>query len=56
MRDAKADLTFISYAGTLHAFTNQSVNDPAHGVQYNARSDKRSWQAMRDFFAEIFGQ
>jgi dienelactone hydrolase len=56
MRDAKVDLSFVSYSGTLHAFTNPSVNDPAHGVQYNARSDQRSWQAMRDFFAEIFGQ
>lgn len=56
MRDAKVDLSYVSYSGTLHAFTNPKVNDPAHGVQYNARSDKRSWQAMRDFFAEIFGQ
>jgi dienelactone hydrolase len=56
MRDAKVDLTFVAYSGTVHAFTNPSVNDPAHGVQYNARSDQRSWQAMRDFFAEIFGK
>jgi dienelactone hydrolase len=56
MRDAKVDLQYVAYSGTLHAFTNPSVNDPAHGVQYNAASDKRSWQAMRDFFAEVFGQ
>ena len=56
MRDAKVDLAYVSYSGTLHAFTNPKVSDPAHGVQYNAVSDKRSWQAMKDFFAEIFGQ
>jgi dienelactone hydrolase len=54
MRDAKVDLQFVAYSGTLHAFTNPKVNDPAHGVQYNELSDKRSWQSMRDFFKEIF--
>ena len=24
------------------------------GAHYNEKADKRSWQAMKDFFAEIF--
>ena len=26
------------------------------GVAYDEKTDKRSWEAMRVFFAEIFGQ
>ncbi len=43
------------YSGTVHAFTNPaSGNDPSKGVAYNKLSDERSWQAMKDFFKEIF--
>lgn len=44
------------YSNTVHAFTNPaSGNDPSKGVAYNKLSDERSWQAMKDFFHEIFG-
>lgn len=42
------------YGHTSHAFTNPEVNDPVSGLVYQAKSDRRSWQAMQNFFQEIF--
>lgn len=57
--DGKFDYQFVSYAGAVHAFTNPKADDMARsaglqGIGYNAAADRRSWQHMRDFFAEIF--
>ena len=55
MRKAKVDWQMISYGGAVHSFTNPaSGDDPSKGVAYNAAADRRSWQAMKDFFDEIF--
>ncbi len=55
MRQAKADYQIVLYGGAVHAFTNPaSGNDPSTNVAYNAAADRRSWQAMRDFFTEVF--
>jgi dienelactone hydrolase len=55
MEAAKVDYQLIMYAGAVHAFTQKSAgDDPSKGVAYNARADRRSWQHMKDFFAEIF--
>lgn len=55
MRAAHADWEVNQYGGAVHAFTNPDAgNDNAKGAAYNAQADRRSWQAMRDFFAEIF--
>lgn len=55
MEAAKVDYQFIAYGGAVHAFTQQSAgNDPTTGAAYNADADRRSWQAMQDFFAEVF--
>jgi dienelactone hydrolase len=55
MRQAKADYQIVLYGRAVHAFTNPaSGNDPSTNVAYNAAADRRSWQAMRDFFTEIF--
>jgi dienelactone hydrolase len=54
MRKAGADWQLNSYGGAVHSFTNHAANDRAHGTEYNAEADKRSWQAMKDFFAEVF--
>lgn len=54
-RAAGADYQFIAYSGAVHSFTqNEAGNDNSKGAAYNASADKRSWQAMKDFFAEIF--
>lgn len=55
MNDKKADWQLHSYSHTVHAFTRPAANDPAFGAVYNADADRRSWQSMRNFFAEIFG-
>lgn len=57
LRDAKADWQMVFYSGAVHAFTQKSAgDDPSKGVAYNAAADGRSWQAMKDFFSEIFGK
>jgi dienelactone hydrolase len=53
---AKVDWQVVLYSGAVHSFTQPMAgNDPSKGSAYNAEADRRSWQAMRDFFAEIFG-
>jgi dienelactone hydrolase len=55
MRKAKVDWQMIFYGGAVHAFTNpDSGSDPSRGVAYNEKADKRSWEHMKVFFAEIF--
>lgn len=55
MRAAKVDWQFVAYGNSVHSFTNQSAgNDNSKGAAYNANADRRSWQAMTDFFAEAF--
>lgn len=54
MRTAKADWQMNYYANAVHAFTERSAgNDNSKGAAYNELADKRSWQAMKDFFKEI---
>ncbi len=39
--------------GAVHGFTNpESGNDNSKGAAYNERADRRSWEAMKAFFAE----
>ncbi|HEV2320327.1 MAG TPA: dienelactone hydrolase family protein [Verrucomicrobiae bacterium] len=55
MRDAKVDWQITFYGGAVHAFTQREVDKlNLSGAKYNENADKRSWQAMKDFFAEIF--
>jgi dienelactone hydrolase len=54
MDQAKVDYQFIAYSGAVHAFTQpQAGNDPSKGAAYNEKADKRSFQAMKDFFQEV---
>lgn len=54
MDDAKVDYQFISYSGTVHAFTNpQAGNDMSKGAAYNPVSDRRSMVAFLDFLNEV---
>jgi dienelactone hydrolase len=55
METAAVDYQLIMYGGAVHAFTQEGAgDDPAQGVAYDADADRRSWQHMQDFFAEIF--
>ena len=57
MEDAKVDYQFDSYGpGVVHGFTNPDNKNPVmKGVGYDEKADRRSWQAMQDFFNEVFG-
>ncbi|RLA27788.1 MAG: carboxymethylenebutenolidase [Gammaproteobacteria bacterium] len=49
-----ADWQIHGYGNTMHAFTNPAANDPGFGTVYNERADRRSWQSLQLFLAEIF--
>jgi dienelactone hydrolase len=55
MRKTKVDWRLYEYGGAVHSFTvPEAGDDPSKGMAYNERADLRSWQAMRDFFDEMF--
>ncbi|MDP4173420.1 MAG: dienelactone hydrolase family protein [Bacteroidota bacterium] len=57
MDAAGVDWEMNIYSGAVHSFTNPaSGNDPSKGVAYNEKADKRSWEAMKAFYSEIFGK
>jgi dienelactone hydrolase len=54
LTDAGADWEFVNYANAKHSFTNPGADKHGiDGLAYNAKADKRSWQAMLDFLAEV---
>ncbi len=55
MRKARVDWELIKYGGAVHAFTQWDAgSDNSKGAAYNEEADKRSWEEMKQFFAEIF--
>ncbi len=55
MIDSNADWQLIKYSGAVHAFSDpNSGTDKASGAAYNEKADRRSFEAMKDFFKEIF--
>jgi len=61
MNEAKFDYKFVQYAGARHAFTNPGADAKAEQfpqmkgfIGYSPTADRRSWEDMRSFFAEIF--
>lgn len=51
---AEADWQIHAYGNTLHSFAVPGREDPDLGVRYNATAERRSWQALKDFLAELF--
>lgn len=52
-----ADWQVISYGGAVHSFTNPDADRHGiKGVAYNERAARRSWEAMKQFLAEVFGE
>lgn len=46
----------IQYPGAVHSFTvPEAGDDPSKGAAYNAEADRKSWQKMKEFFAQLFG-
>jgi dienelactone hydrolase len=55
MTKGSVDWQLVVYSGAVHAFTNPGAGtDNSKGAAYNEKADKRSWEAMKLFFAEIF--
>jgi len=55
MRNGGVDWQMVKFGGAVHAFTQWNAgNDNSKGAAYNERADKRSWEYMKLFFAEIF--
>ena len=55
LRDANVDYQIVAYGHAVHAFSDVHVDELKQpGAKYNASADKRSWQAMVDFLAEVF--
>jgi dienelactone hydrolase len=54
MRDNKVDWQIVLFGGAVHSFTQPNPGFSNPGAKYNEKADQRSWQAMKDFFAEIF--
>ncbi len=53
LTEAGADWQIHAYGNTVHAFTNPQANDRAFGTVYDPTADRRSWQSLRDFLAEV---
>lgn len=49
-----ADWQIHAYGNTMHAFTNPTANDPEFGTVYSESAERRSWQNLQLFLAEIF--
>ncbi len=60
MKDAGADLKFISYPGAVHSFTNPDADMYAKKFKlplgYDAAADKKSWDELKLFLEKIFGR
>jgi dienelactone hydrolase len=55
MRAGGVDWQLVVYGDAVHGFTNPgSGNDRSRGAAYDEKADRRSWEAMKAFFAEIF--
>ena len=56
MRKGNVDWQMIYYGDAVHSFTQpQAGADKSKGNAYNEKAAKRSWEAMKQFFHEIFG-
>jgi dienelactone hydrolase len=57
MRSAGVDWQFVAYSGAVHAFTNPRLSSaPGRGAAYSPLADARSWEHMKQFLAEVFGE
>ena len=53
MRLGGVDRQLVAYGGAVHSFTDWSANGSSKGALYNDLADRRSWEDMKQFFAEI---
>jgi dienelactone hydrolase len=55
LTEAGADWQLHAYGHARHAFTFEGAYIPERGIAYDARADRRSWAAMRQFLVETLG-
>jgi dienelactone hydrolase len=58
LTDSGADWQLHAYGHAGHAFTDEDLKGkpaPRPGVGYEEKADRRSWWALEDFLAELFG-
>ena len=53
MRNAGVDWRLVKYGGAVHSFTDWNADGSMKGAKYDERADKRSWEEMKAFFAEV---
>lgn len=58
MQQAGVDFALHSYPGVKHSFTNPAADEYAEEfglpVAYDAQADRRSWEATKAFYRELF--
>jgi len=55
MRQGGVDWQLVAFGGAVHSFTDWDAgHDNSKGAAYNEKADRRSWEAMKQFFAELF--
>ena len=56
LTEAAADWQIHAYGHVGHGFTNPKASDLGiEGVRYNEAAARRSWAALEDYLAELFG-
>lgn len=55
MTESCDDWQILAFGQTGHSFTNPAANTPYDGIVFQARSNRRSWDALTRFLAEQFG-
>jgi len=57
MDQAKADYRFVAYPNAMHGFTNPEATESGKRsgipLAYDADTDRRSWQDMKEFLARV---
>ena len=57
MRGNKIDWQMVYYGDAVHSFTRPDAGtDKSKGAAYQEAADKRSWEAMKEFYAEVFAK
>ncbi len=54
MTEVGADWQLHSYGNTVHAFTNPLATDFSAGYKFSPDANRRAFQAMENFLAEVF--
>ena len=54
MDAAGADWQLHGHGGAVHAFTNPDANDADFGTVYHPAAERRSWESLSCFLAELF--